>query len=259
MAERRMFAKTVIESDLFLDMPQSTQLLYFHLSMRADDDGFINNPKSIMRNVKCNDDDLKLLIAKQFIIPFETGIVVITHWKIHNYIRNDRKHPTKYLEEFEQLILNKDNSYSLCQSNGIPTVGKMDTEVRLGKDSIDNNKYICANSVQNEPECTAQKMDKSAMFESFWTLYPKKVNKKKSKDKFMKICKTEKVFNEIMAGLHNQLKSSEWKKNNGQFIPHPTTWLNGERWKDEINIKTVNEERRIDYERVETIEDDICF
>lgn len=238
MAERRMFAKTVIESDLFLDMPQSTQLLYFHLSMRADDDGFINNPKSIMRNVKCNDDDLKLLIAKQFIIPFETGIVVITHWKIHNYIRNDRKHPTKYLEEFEQLILNKDNSYSLCQSNGIPTVGKMDTEVRLGKDSIDNNKYICANSVQNEPECTAQKMDKSAMFESFWTIYPKKVNKKKSKDKFMKICKTEKVFNDIMTGLYTQLKSSEWKKNNGQFIPHPTTWLNGERWQDEIMFNT---------------------
>ena len=75
MAERRMFAKTIIDSDLFLDMPQSAQLLYFHLSMRADDDGFINNPKSIMRNVKCNDDDLKLLVAKQFIIPDRKSVV----------------------------------------------------------------------------------------------------------------------------------------------------------------------------------------
>ena len=259
MAERRMFAKSVIESDLFLDMPQSTQLLYFHLSMRADDDGFINNPKSIMRNVKCNDDDLKLLIAKNFILPFETGVIVVTHWRIHNYIRSDRKHPTKYIDEFEQLTVNKDNSYSLSPSNGRPLVDKLDTEVRLGKDSIDKNNNICANSVQNELKCTNNEIDKNALFESFWKIYPKKVNKKKSKDKFFKICKTEEIFNEIMTGLYNQLKSSEWKKNNGQFIPHPTTWLNGERWKDEININAVSEERRIDYERIETIEDDICF
>ena len=88
MAERRMFSKTIIDSDAFLDMPLSTQSLYFHLSMRADDDGFINNPKKIQRMIGCADDDLKLLIAKNFIIPFESGIVVIKHWKIHNYIRN---------------------------------------------------------------------------------------------------------------------------------------------------------------------------
>ena len=112
MAERRMFAKTIIDSDLFLDMPQSTQLLYFHLSMRADDDGFINNPKSIMRNVKCNDDDLKLLVAKQFIIPFENGVVVIKHWRIHNYIKSDRYKPTSYQDEKDQLSL-ENNTYVL--------------------------------------------------------------------------------------------------------------------------------------------------
>ena len=113
MAERRMFAKTIIDSDAFLDMPPTTQLLYFHLSMRGDDDGFINNPKKIQRMVGCNEDDLKLLIAKNFIIPFESGVVVIKHWKIHNYIRNDRKKDTVYPKEMS-LLMEKDNgAYSL--------------------------------------------------------------------------------------------------------------------------------------------------
>lgn len=105
-----MFAKSIIDSDFFLDMPQSTQLLYFHLSMRADDDGFINNPKSIMRNVKCNEDDLKLLVAKQFIIPFKSGVVVIKHWRIHNYIKADRYKGTIYQEEKSCLEL-ENNTY----------------------------------------------------------------------------------------------------------------------------------------------------
>ena len=94
-----MFAKTIIDSDAFLDMPQSTQLLYFHLSMRADDDGFINNPKKIQRMIGCSEDDLKILITKKFIITFESGVIVIKHWKIHNYIRNDRYKETTYKEE----------------------------------------------------------------------------------------------------------------------------------------------------------------
>ena len=103
MAERRMFAKTIIDSDAFLDMPLSAQCLYFHLSMRADDDGFINNPKKIQRMVGAMDDDLRILIARKFIIPFESGIVVIKHWKIHNYIRSDRYKETVYQEEKAML------------------------------------------------------------------------------------------------------------------------------------------------------------
>ena len=136
MAERRMFAKTIIDSDAFIDMPLSTQALYFHLSMRADDDGFINNPKKIQRMVGCGDDDLKLLIAKRFIIPFESGIVVIKHWKIHNYIRNDRYKPTVYTEEREQLTLKKNGTYTLGIPDGIPEVDQMETQYRIGKDSI---------------------------------------------------------------------------------------------------------------------------
>lgn len=132
MAERRMFAKTIIDSDSFLDMPHSTQLLYFHLSMRADDDGFINNPKNIMRMIGCKDDDMSVLITKKFIIPFESGIVVIKHWKIHNYIAKDRYKETKYKKEKEMLQLDENNSYTTC----IQPVYKMDTQVRLGKVSI---------------------------------------------------------------------------------------------------------------------------
>lgn len=142
-----MFAKTIIDSDAFLDMPLSTQALYFHLSMRADDDGFINNPKKIQRMVGCGDDDLKLLMAKRFILVFESGVIVIKHWKIHNYIRNDRYKPTLYQDE-KALLADKDNkaytfAEELPEQNeklGIPddnqTVYQMDTQVRLGKDRL---------------------------------------------------------------------------------------------------------------------------
>lgn len=176
MAERRMFSKTIIDSDIFLDMPLSTQALYFHLSMRADDDGFVNNPRKIQRMIGCGDDDIKLLIAKKFIIPFESGVCVIKHWRIHNYIRNDRYKPTMYQEEKGQLLLEENNMYELSDSVplidsnsiennlGIPNGYQTDTngipsdipngnpgKVRLGKDSIDNNiskDILCSTKVQ---------------------------------------------------------------------------------------------------------------
>ncbi len=136
MAERRMFAKTIIDSDAFLDMPLSAQSLYFHLSMRADDDGFINNPRKIQRMIGASDDDLRLLSLKNFIIPFDSGIVVIKHWKIHNYIRNDRYKETVYKDE-KQLLLEKDNgSYTVGIPSDNHVVYQMDTQVRLGKDRI---------------------------------------------------------------------------------------------------------------------------
>ena len=122
MAERRMFAKTIIDSDAFLDMPLSTQSLYFHLSMRGDDDGFINNPKKIQRMIGASDDDLKLLITKNFIIPFESGIVVIKHWKIHNYIRGDRKKDTVYPEEMSMLETKGNGAYTLIGAAPVPAI-----------------------------------------------------------------------------------------------------------------------------------------
>ena len=134
MAERRMFAKTIIDSDAFLDMPLSAQALYFHLSMRADDDGFINNPKKLQRMIGGSDDDLKLLILKKFIIPFESGIVVIKHWKIHNYIQKDRYKETMYQEEKAMLNLKDNKAYTLSNTPCIQSVYNTDTQVRKGKE-----------------------------------------------------------------------------------------------------------------------------
>ena len=135
MAERRMFSKSIIDSDLFLDMPASTQLLYFHFGMRADDDGFVGQPRSIMRLCCAMDDDFKLLVAKGFIIPFESGVIVITHWKRHNNIQKDRYKPTMYANEKAQLEV-KNNSVYTLDTNCIHTVSSLDTQVRLGKVSI---------------------------------------------------------------------------------------------------------------------------
>ena len=135
MAERRMFAKTIIDSDAFLDMPLSAQSLYFHLSMRADDEGFINNPKKIQRMIGASDDDIKLLLMKRFLIAFESGVVVIKHWKIHNYIQKDRFKPTIYQEEKAQLI-EKDNKAYTDDIPCIQNVSKMETQDRLGKDRL---------------------------------------------------------------------------------------------------------------------------
>lgn len=133
MAERRMFTKRITESDAFLDMPSSTQMLYFHFSMNADDDGFVNNPKKIQKMCGASDDDFKLLIAKSFIILFDSGIIVIKHWKMHNYIQADRYRPTDYLEEKSMLGIKSNKAYTL-------NVSKMDTECiqngYIGKDSI---------------------------------------------------------------------------------------------------------------------------
>ena len=141
MAERRMFAKTIIDSDAFIDMPVTARLLYYDLAMRADDDGFVNSPKKIMRMIGASQDDLSILILRKFIIPFDNGIVVIKHWRIHNYIRKDMYHETKYKEEKALLETDENNAYTLSVTNPLQvcdeTVTNPSTQVRLGKDSID--------------------------------------------------------------------------------------------------------------------------
>lgn len=137
MAERRMFAKTIIDSDAFIDMPISARLLYYDLAMRADDDGFVNSPKKIMKFVGASADDMNVLIARQFIIPFESGVVVIKHWRIHNYIRKDTYKETPYKDEKALLCLDENNGYKFeneCPSTTCQrTVDEPSTQVRLGK------------------------------------------------------------------------------------------------------------------------------
>ena len=135
MADKRMFSLKIVDSDLFLDMPLSSQCLYFHLSMRADDDGFVNNPKKIIKIIGANEDDLKIIIAKGFVIVFEQGIIVITHWKINNFIRKDRYKPTLYENEVQSLSQTKNGMY-------IKEVGchLVDQRLTSGQPSIDKGR-----------------------------------------------------------------------------------------------------------------------
>lgn len=155
MAEKRMFTQKIIDSDAFLDMPLSSQALYFHLNMRADDDGFVNNPKRIQRTIGASEDDLKLLIAKRFIIGFENGVIVIKHWRMHNTLRKDRYNPTQYQEELALLDVKGNNAYTerfpelpepsketvatTWQPNGNQTATQYSIDkYSIGKVSIDN-------------------------------------------------------------------------------------------------------------------------
>lgn len=144
MAKRRMFSLDIVDTDAFLDMPTSSQNLYFHLGMRADDDGFVANPRRIAKVIGSSEDDLKILIAKRFLLAFDSGVVVIKHWKMNNYVPPDRYTPTNYQEEAKLLFIKNNKSYTFDKTQAkkplltecIHDVYKMDTQVSIGKDSI---------------------------------------------------------------------------------------------------------------------------
>lgn len=193
MAERRMFAKTIIDSDAFLDMPVTARLLYYDLAMRADDDGFINSPKKIMRVVGASQDDLSILILKKFIIPFENGIVVIKHWRIHNYIQSDRYKPTPYQDEMAQLEVEGNKSYRLRGGMDTPCiqdVSTVDTQVRLGKDSLGKDRDSSAKRTKFTPPTLDEVR-----------VYCKERNNSVDPERFI-----------------DYYQSQEWKKANGQKV-----------------------------------------
>lgn len=178
MADRRMFTKKITDADAFTSLPPTTQALYFHLCMGADDDGFSNQIRGAMFNAHADQNDFELLVRNRFLIPFDNGVVVIKHWKMHNIIRNDRYHETEYLEEKSTLLLKENGVYTenLCPidefgipsdnqvtTNGIPSDNQMETEVRLGKDSIGKDrkgKYSCS----EQSEITHEQREKIPTF-----------------------------------------------------------------------------------------------
>ena len=160
MAQRRMFSRKITESDQFLDMPMSAQSLYFHINMQADDDGFVGNVKTIKRMIGASDDDLKLLIAKQFLIPFETGIVVIRDWKIHNYIQKDRYTETFYQQEKAQLETVENKQYQKLDTECIQNVSSLDTQVRLGKDRLGKGRLEIEEELEKDKENNSQQSQK---------------------------------------------------------------------------------------------------
>ena len=236
MAERRMFTKKITDSDPFTEMPLSAQALYFHLNMNADDDGFLNNPKKIQRSIGASEDDMKLLIAKRFILTFDKGIIVIKHWRMHNLLRKDRYTETQYIEEKDTLMLQKDGSYTekplelpmatTWQPNGNQTatqysIGKDSTE--LGKDSIDNTPPA-------PPSDTV-----SHEFEELWYIYPRKEGKKAALASYQRAKKKGVTYEDVHAGILNYLDYIKAKKIEPQYIKQGSTWFNGEHWNDEYD------------------------
>ena len=225
MAERRMFTQKIIDSDAFLDMPMSSQALYFHLNMRADDDGFINNPKKILRMIGASEDDLKLLIAKRFILAFENGVIVIKHWRMHNLIRKDRYHPTQYQEQLQSLEL-KDNGSYTEQGNQLETTwqpydNQVATEVSIGKDSIDKSN-ISSSILADE-------------FERLWTLYPKKQGKKKAFECYKRARKKGTTFEDVEDGIKAYLRHIKRCRTEFQFIKQGSTYFSQQAWEDKFS------------------------
>ncbi|MGE4213799.1 MAG: replisome organizer [Anaerotignaceae bacterium] len=248
MAERRMFAKTIIDSDIFLEMPQSTQNLYFHLAMRADDDGFINNPKAIMRSIGCREDDIKILISKQFLIPFESGVVVIKHWKIHNYIRSDRYNETKCQAEKKTLLLDENNSYfqdgipmvAERLPDGIPVVDEMDTQDRLGKDRLgkDSKDKECGDKPHRSTKFTPPTLEEvktyceersngidAQYFIDFYTSKNWLVGKTKMKDWKASVRTWEKRQKEYGGGNNGTVQGNKEPTKRGAFSEYSGTVL----------------------------------
>lgn len=166
MAHKRMFSKDITESDAFADMPLSSQALYFHLGMSADDDGFINNPKKIQRSIGASADDLNLLMAKNFVIPFDSGVVVIKHWRINNTVRSDRYCPTKYQEEFRQLAIKENKAYTLANMHtelvvsqrlelGIPNSNQLAPQNRIEEDRIEEKRI---DNLSGKPDRSSSKV-----------------------------------------------------------------------------------------------------
>lgn len=160
MANRRMFSLDVVDTDKFLDMPATSQCLYFHLGMRADDDGFVSSPKRITKLVNCASDDLNVLVSRGYVLPMGDGVVVLTHWKMNNYIQADRYKPSVYQEEREKLTV-KNGVYEL-DTTCIHSVSDLEAQVRIGKNRSVYSKSYCSS------------------FEEFWTVYPRKKEKAKA-------------------------------------------------------------------------------
>lgn len=237
MAQRRMFSKSITNSSSFLMMPQSSQSLYFHLGMNADDDGFCEI-FSLMRMTESKPDDLKILQAKGYVTVFDDRVLIITNWNENNLIRSDRYTPSKYLAIYrkELMMLAKNNTPETMENSGVQMVNQMDTagipagvhevnpgftQVRLGKDSI------------GKDTVTSKKLE----FMVFWTLYPKKVERKRSEMKWNNLSlETQQT---IVADLEKRVMGEKWLKDMGKYIEMPTTYLNGERWNDEITLPKI--------------------
>lgn len=241
-----MFSDDITSSDAFLDMPDSSQNLYFHLGMRADDDGFVN-PNITMRMIGANNDDLKILIAKRFLLQFENGVVVVKHWRINNFIRKDRYKPTNYIDEKNVLRVKENMAYTLDKSQGEDIRSapwKSDQELRLtsGQPMVNAGKVRLSKDRLNIKSARTPKKDSLlADFEDVWSIYPRKVGKGGARKAWEKIPMTPELVAQIKKSVEDHKKTDQWRES-PKYIPHFATFLNQERWTDEVETGSLQEE-----------------
>ena len=230
MAQKRMFDKKVVESDKFIDLPNSSKALYFMAGMDADDKGFFQ-PRKLQRMCGFSDDDFKILIAKGFFITFESGVMVVTDWNKNNWLDSRRINETEYIDELNLLkLINQRYEFKTSQELAKPPL----SENSIDKNSIEYNIYnnTCANDKANA-------ISIEALFESFWIAYPKKKNKGSAEKWFKSHKPTKELVDTMIEKIEQQKNSKDWLKNDGQFIPYPSTWLNAKAWEDETIEKNV--------------------
>lgn len=225
MATKRMFSSKIVDSDAFLDMPQTSQLLYFHLAMRTDDDGFVGNPKKIMRMIGSAENDLSVLFSKKFIIGFDSGIIVIKHHRINNNWDSYNCKRTQYLDEFKQLYIKENGSYTLEKIHSLDVQSefslKTDCFQSLEENRIEENRIEENNTMSVITDA----------FNQFWNSYPKKELKKKSEE-IWKRKKLDNKLTDILDFIEKAKQTDRWKKG---FIKQPPAFLNGECWNDDLS------------------------
>ena len=224
MAQKRMFDKRITDSDKFTDLPNSSKALYFMAGMNADDRGFFQ-PRRLQRMNGFTEDDFKVLIAKRYFIPFESGVMVITDWNKNNYLDKNRITETEYIEELKmlKLINEKYELNEVCLTNVKP----MFNQYSIEENSIEENSINIY--TQN--------------FEKFWKAYPKKRDKGKAEKWFKTKKPSEELVNLMLLQIERFKETNEWKKEDGKYIPYPYTWLNAKAWEDEFETELEKEER----------------
>lgn len=215
-----MFRLDVLETDAFMEMPLTTQALYFHLNLRADDDGFVGNPNQIVKLIGAGSDDLKLLIAKRFVIAFEDGVIVIKHWRMHNTLSAYRYKETNFIEDKALLKIKENKAYSLTSGEDICDERLLEIAHRQTKDntktipeknrreenSIEKNKYICA-------------------FDEFWKNYPRKKDKARAYKCYCARLNDGYTEDQLLTACINYAAECDHNKTEERYIKHGATFL----------------------------------
>lgn len=228
MAQKRMFDKRITDSDKFTDLPNSSKALYFMAGMNADDRGFFQ-PRRLQKMSGFTDDDFKVLIAKRYFIPFESGVMVITDWNKNNYLDKNRITETEYVDELNLLkIINEKYELKCENASCLTDVKRMFNEYSIEENNIEEN------SIYNN---TSKKNIYDDEFETIWSKYPNKKGKENAKKDFIKARKEGITYEEIEHGLDNYVTYIKAKKIETQYIQHGSTWFHQRRWNDVYNDK----------------------